>query len=143
MPDRVMTVGDLMTREVVTLYEEENLAGLLDGMERFRFRHLPVVDGETLVGLVTHRDLLRAGVSPLEPHADQRAARLAEQTFVRDVMQTDVETTAAHVPLVEAAKRMRDSKRGCLPVVGDDGELVGILTSSDLLTLAIRFLGGQ
>lgn len=51
------TVGELMTREVMTLYEEDNLDRIEEGMNRFRFRHLPVVDGKRLVGLVTHRDI--------------------------------------------------------------------------------------
>ena len=60
-------VRDIMTREVVTLYEEDNLLGVEEGMRHFRFRHLPVVDDGKLVGLITERDLLRVAASITEP----------------------------------------------------------------------------
>src|SRR5690606_25913821 len=90
--DRVMTVADVMTREVVTILEEESLAGIEEGMERFRFHHLPVVDGKKLVGLLTHRDFMRIGSSPLEGGAVERTREREERTFVRDVMRTRVFT---------------------------------------------------
>lgn len=140
---RQMLVGDLMTREVVTAFEEENLATIEEGMERFAFRHLPVVDGKKLVGLLTHRDLLRVGASPLVPGEKVRTQTLLEHTFVRDVMRTKLVTVQEDELLVTAAETMRDRKLGCLPVVNDEFELVGIVTASDLLDLAIRFLGGE
>jgi CBS domain-containing membrane protein len=142
MEKRVMTVADVMTRELVTLYEEEDVTRIEEAMERHRFHHLPVVDGKKLVGLLTHRDLLRFDSSVREGAAAQRTQERAGRTFVRDIMQRDVETVRPETPLVEAATRMRDENIGCLPVVNDEGELVGMLTSRDLLDLAVRWLGG-
>ena len=81
MEKRVMTVNDVMTREVVTLFEEESVAGIEEAMDRYRFHHLPVVDGDKLVGLVTHRDLLQFDTSPAEGIAEQRTRERAERTF--------------------------------------------------------------
>jgi acetoin utilization protein AcuB len=83
------------------------------------------------------------GASPLVPGEKLRAEALLEQTFVRDVMRTKLVTVQEGELLVTAAQTMRDKKLGCLPVVNDDFELVGIVTASDLLALAIRFLGGE
>lgn len=140
--DRVMRVEDVMTREVVTVLEEESVAGIEEGMERFRFHHLPVVDGTKLVGLLTHRDLLRIGSSPLEGGAEERTRERRERTFVRDVMRTRVFTVRPETPLVEAAIHLRDDGIGCLPVIDADGDLVGIVTSRDLIDLAVKWLGG-
>jgi CBS domain-containing membrane protein len=133
-------VSDIMTAKVITLFEEDNLVGVEKGMTHFKFRHLPVVDGEKLVGLVTHRDLLRTAASSLELGSAQKTARLNETVFVRDVMQRNVKTARPGTPLAEAGKLMWDQKIGCLPVVDDSGKLVGIVTEADFLKLALSLL---
>ena len=54
------TVGELMTRDLVTLKETQNLAIADELLRLHRIRHLPVVREGKLVGLLTHRDLLKA-----------------------------------------------------------------------------------
>ena len=138
MSENAQTVGQVMTRDVVTILPEENLTQLLAVMQDCGFRHLPVVDdeeGKRLVGLVTERDLLWLTVSPLEPGSDTRKSSFAEQTFVSRVMVHDVETVKESAKTSEAAQVMLEHKIGALPVVDDDGALVGILTTSDLLKL--------
>jgi len=74
MPHR-LTVADIMSREVITLAEDDTLADARMSMERGRIRHLPVVRDGRLVGLVTHRDLLAASFSvfaQVSPHEEHR-----------------------------------------------------------------------
>jgi CBS domain-containing protein len=87
-------VADIMTRKVAVLHEEENLELLREGMEQLKFRHLPVVDGERLVGIVSDRDVLRATVSPLETGAGAKSveANIKSGTFVAAIMTRDVRT---------------------------------------------------
>lgn len=92
-PDRPSTepriVADIMTRNPVTLQEEDSLSLLQGEMENFWLRHIPVVDGKKLVGLVTHRDLLKYTVSALH-HDRLRAnidAREKQEHFVADIME--------------------------------------------------------
>ena len=129
-----------MTQKVVTLFEEDNLTGVEKGMAHFKFRHLPVVDGGKLVGLVTHRDVLRVTASPLEHGAAARTEHLFASVFVRDVMQKDVVTVRPDTPLLDAGRIMLDGKLSCLPVVDDDKTLLGIVTEGDFLKLAIAQL---
>ena len=131
-----------MTREVVTLFEEDNLVGVEEGMQRYKFRHLPVVDEGKLVGLVTHRDLLRVAASELEPTAARRTEHLKQSVFVRDVMRRDLVTVREDTPLEDAGRLLWNNKLGCLPVTKDDGSLVGIVTEADYVKLAIRLLEG-
>ena len=104
-------VADIMTYEVVSLLEEQNLLAVASNLERFRFHHLPVVDGTKLVGIVSQRDLLKNTVAGVDRSAAGRTreARFLEQTFVRDVMQTHVRppppTTLSKRLLVEWCKR--------------------------------------
>ncbi len=136
-----LTVGDLMTRDVVTLAEHEDLdlAGII--MRLGRIRHLPVVDAEgRLRGLVSHRDLLRAQIGAGDgPGAAQ--AQLA-RVAVSEVMQRDVTSVPGDRPLDEAARLMIEHKYGCLPVVDADGRLVGIVTETDFVRLTMRLVTG-
>ncbi len=134
------TVLDIMTREVMTLYEEDNLDRIEEGMQRFRFRHLPVVDGRRLVGLVTHRDILRTQASNLESGAPQKNQLLGQAVFVRNIMQTNIKTAREDMPLVEAGEILVTHKLGCLPVVDEDRNLVGIVTEADFVKLAVALL---
>src|SRR2546430_309837 len=114
-----LVAEDLMTREVQTLHEEDNLLDVARRMDTFRFRHLPVEDEGKLVGLVTDRDILRLAGSALDSSvvAHVKETQLEEKTFVADVMTRDVQTISPLTPIAEAARMMLDAKIGCLPVV--------------------------
>lgn len=126
----MQTVGELMTRNLVTLTETQNLAMAEDLLRLHRIRHLPVVRNGKLVGLVTHRDLLRAT-------AQRGGSDPARQPlWASDVMVRDVRTVGPDTPTREAVKLLLDNKYGCLPVVGADGELLGIITEADMVRFA-------
>ena len=128
-------VADIMTSNPITLREEDNLWTLQEEMQNLWLRHIPVVDGKKLVGLVTHRDLLRFTVSAL--HADRLRTNLDAQDkkegFVADIMTRDVQTVGPNVTIAEAASLISKSRFGCLPVVEADGSLVGIVTENDFV----------
>jgi len=132
-------VADIMTRDVRFLSEEDNLSQIAQTMDRFSLRHLPVVDGSRLVGLITHRDVLRLAISELvhDMSTHERQKRLAENTFVAKVMTRNPRTVAPETPIVEAAEVLVQSKFGCLPVVDKLGTLVGIVTEHDFLKLLV------
>jgi CBS domain-containing protein len=126
----MQTVGELMTRDLVTLTETQNLTRAEELLRLHRIRHLPVVRNGKLVGLVTHRDLLRAA-------AQCGGADPAEQPlWASDVMVRKVTTVHPDTSTREAVKLMLDNKYGCLPVVEADGELIGIITEADVVRFA-------
>lgn len=129
------TVADVMTTQVVVLREEDNLTEVANDMGRFRFRHLPVVDGKRLVGIVSQRDLLGFTVSRLEggAAAADKERRLEESTFVARVMTRDPETVLPETPLNVAARKLVRGRFNALPVVDANNELLGIITNHDLL----------
>jgi CBS domain-containing protein len=134
------TVADIMTTDVATVGEQDNLLNLLNTMDVMRFRHLPVTAEGRMVGLLTERDILALSASTLLPHGDQQDEFLKKQFLVRDVMATDVLTTKPTTSAAEAGKTMLDKRIGCLPVVDEHNVLVGILTSSDFTALALKLL---
>jgi CBS domain-containing membrane protein len=137
---RPKVVGDIMTRRVLYLFEEQNLETIERGMKQFHFRHLPVVDDGKLVGIVSERDYLRASVSSLDPDHDLKDDNLKRNLFVAEVMTRDVTSVRPSTSLTEAARLLSDHKFGCLPVTAEDGTLVGIVTDSDFVKLALELL---
>jgi CBS domain-containing membrane protein len=136
-------VADIMTKDVLFLQEEDNLSQIGQTMERFSLRHLPVVDRGRLVGLVTHRDVLRLAVSELSDNdqfRQERQRRLVENTFVAKIMTRRPRTVFPDTPVLEAAEILVESKFGCLPVVDSQGNLVGIVTEHDFLKLLVANL---
>lgn len=137
------TVADAMTRKIVTVTEKDVLEKLEEGMERLRFRHLPVVDDEgKLVGLLTHSDIRHAWSTPLSDREQDRNAIIG-QVPVGRVMQHEVVTVEPGDSLIEAGKLMWEAKIGCLPVVDEEGSLVGIVTAADFIRIALQLLGSD
>ncbi|WP_224360991.1 CBS domain-containing protein [Hyalangium versicolor] len=128
------TVGELMTRDLVTLKESQNLAIADELLRLHRIRHLPVVREGKLVGLITHRDLLKATALKCPDPAKN-------PLWAADIMNREVRTVKPDMSLREAVKLMLDNKFGCLPVVGEEGRLLGILTEADLVRYAQQLIG--
>lgn len=140
MKDKPLTVADVMTHEVRTLTGDENLRYLQDSMDLHRFRHMPVVSDGRVVGVVSHRDILRASASTLMPHNGQQNEFLGRHFHAAGIMAGDVTTVRGTMKLREAAQLMGERKLGCLPVTDDDGKLIGIVTEADFVKLAARML---
>ena len=128
-------VADVMTKDVTTVYEESNLQQVFALLTPYRFRHLPVIDGQRLVGILSQRDLLQVQGERVSknPALRAQAERTLEETFVRDIMNSNVVTTRPDASLAEAAQRMIEHRVGALPVVDEAGLLLGIVTQTDLL----------
>lgn len=120
---------DLMTRDLVTLDELDGLPRAEELLKLHHIRHLPVVRQGKLVGVVTHRDLLRAcALGPEE--------RVRQGVWAQDLMTRKPVTVRPETPLREAVRLMLAHKVGCLPVVAERGRLVGLLTEADLVRYA-------
>ena len=121
------TVGQFMATDLFTLRPDDLVDLAASLMDWRHIRHVPVEDEDGhLVGLVTHRGLLRLL---------SRGSTLSDGSAltVREIMKANPTSVSSTTPTLEAIEIMRSSKIGCLPVV-DDGQLVGIVTSYDFLT---------
>jgi acetoin utilization protein AcuB len=129
-----MLVQDVMQRELFTVGPATPLAEVARLLRRRGIRHVPVLDGGALVGIISDRDLkgaLLAG-GDLDAVLADRAAR--------DVMTREVITIAPMFPVEEAARIMVGEKISALPVTQHD-RLVGIVTETDVLLLLITAMG--
>jgi CBS domain-containing membrane protein len=135
-----LKVADIMSKPAVVLEQFDDLDMAETMMSLERIRHLPVVDSAgSVLGLVSHGDLLRAQTSHLErlSRSERRAENL--QITVAEIMTDELQTIEPDATLLKAAQLMNELKIGCLPVVADR-LLVGMLTESDLVKLLIREL---
>ena len=136
----MLVVSDLMTEEVYALHETDTLRAARSLMSLARIRHIPVVTAEgRFLGLLTHRDLLAATASQLADLDEAQRREWDEAIPVGEVMRRDVTVAAPGDSLRQAAETLLRHKYGCLPVVEND-RVVGILTESDFLRLAISLL---
>lgn len=138
-PETIMVAADLMTPDPLTVTETTSLHAVVEAMRVARVRHLPVVRGGRLIGLVSQRDVLAASLSCLaDVEASEREALLAGIP-VSDVMVRDVVTVGSQDDLEDAVNLLLVHKFDCLPVV-DDGALVGIVTATDFMRLTRSLL---
>jgi CBS domain-containing membrane protein len=133
------TIRDLMTSEVMTLAPEDDLMKADAIMQRGRIRHLPVVVGSKLVGLITHRDLLRAQIAALGMDTGNELTTLVALP-AGERMRKNVMTTTPDAQPADAARIMLQHKVGCLPVIEGDA-LVGIVSESDFVKWALSLAG--
>ena len=136
---RIMLVQDLMQRDVFTLAATDTLDLADDVMRLGRIRHIPVVADGALVGILSQRDLFRAGLSSLLQLKYTAERDWLAAIPIRAVMTTCVFTAHPRTTIQEAVTIMLDKKIGCLPVVEDD-RLVGLLSESDCLRYLAHLL---
>lgn len=132
----MLRVRDAMTREVATVGPEAGV-GEAWGLCRERgIRHLPVVEGGKVVGIVSDRDL--RDISPPRDTPDQE--NTLGYARVREIMTAEVVTAHPLDTIEHAARVIHEHGFNCLPVEAD-GELAGIITSSDLVRTLVDLIG--
>ena len=124
MTDRLRRVGAHMTPAPVCVQLDADLSDAVDLMEQHNIRHLPVMDGETLTGVVTDRDL--AMIESLLPEE-------WETICVAEAMTPEPYTVQPDAALWEVAKHMAREKFGCAVITDERGAVVGLFTTSDAL----------
>jgi CBS domain-containing protein len=129
------SVLEIMQAKPVTVGVADRLSIVEDIMTLGGVRHIPVMRGGELVGVLSDRDVLRASLSNLNGRsADERRCFL-HAVEIAKVMSEPPIVIAPEASVVEAARAMVDHRVGCLPVVSGGGELIGLVTKADLLEL--------
>ncbi|HET9905318.1 MAG TPA: CBS domain-containing protein [Anaerolineales bacterium] len=130
------TVRNWMTANPITITPQTTLHEARQLMDEHYIRRLPVLHKGRLVGIVTRGDLREAQASTATTLNVYELNYLLDQLPAKEFMAYEPITVSADAPIGEAARRMQQHKIGALPVV-EYGELVGIITESDLCRLVI------
>lgn len=133
-----MKVSKYMTQKLITATPDMSVKQAFLTMRTHRVRHLPVVDGDQLVGIISDRDLRRPRWA--ESIDDWTAYyQVSDDITVRDVMTSNPEVVHTYDRILKAVSLFREQRYGALPVLDKDENLVGILSAQDLL-LALETL---
>jgi acetoin utilization protein AcuB len=140
-----MIVGMWMTRDPVTIEPRTSLAAASQLMSRYKIRRLPVVhqtgDTSHLEGIISATDLYRACPPDRNPFAPGALEGLSSELTAAQLMSRTPLTTTADAPIEDVATLMRDRKIGALPVLNNKGELVGLITESDIFRAFAAIFG--
>ncbi len=136
-----MNVSEIAHTVLVTVTMDHTIGRARDIMKMKKIRHLLVMDGSELVGVITDRDV-RSHLSsridtPIESSEDEKTL----ETKIHKVMTRDLITVSPDAPIGEAASLLLKHKIGCLPVIDKDGSAVGIVTDADFLGYLARGIG--
>ena len=126
-------VSQVMQTELLTIDLGGTLSQVREIMTKHSLHHVPVLEGDRLVGLVSSTDLMAIGLGPAHEAKTPTGQAIDEQYALADVMESAMVTIGAREPLSEAAKLLSTGSYHSLPVVDHEGNLVGIITSTDLI----------
>lgn len=126
-------VHKIMTTNPLTVHEKQKVSEVHQLMVEHKIHHVPVVSGTRLIGLISATDLMRVSYGDVNAQ-DPRAVDVLLDTYtIRDVMAEDVLTVGSGDTVRTAAEHLARGDFHSLPVLDDDGSLVGMVTSTDLI----------
>ncbi|MEW5745102.1 MAG: CBS and ACT domain-containing protein [Nitrospirota bacterium] len=135
-----MFVSDWMTKRVYTVSPDDSVSDAVKIMKERKIKHLPVVKGDRLKGMLSDRDIKEFTPSSATSLDIYELHYLLAKTRIKEIMTADVITTAPDTPVEEAAMTMHDRRIGCLPVV-ESGRLAGIISDRDIYHALIDITG--
>lgn len=136
-----MDVKSRMTKNPICIELNAKISDVVDLMSEHHLHRIPVVSGKKLVGLVTEGQIARKGPSKATSLSIYELNYLLSKTSVDAIMIKDVITIHEDRFLEDAALLMEKHDIGCLPVVNDANEVVGILTQNDVFAAFLDLLG--
>lgn len=122
----------IMTKELVTISPNQSLYEAEELFEKHGIRHIPVTEGNQLVGVISRSDMLRISYSELSDDEERVDSLLFDTYSVPQVMTKNPVSLKSEDTVREAAELFSKMSFHSIPVV-DDGKLVGIITTTDLI----------
>lgn len=130
-------VSAIMTKNIIGLTRSDDLQRAEMLFNRHKIRHIPVVSGEAVIGMLSYSDLLKISYADISEDEHNVDAVVYNMFTIEQVMVKDVVTISSETTIKEAAEILANREFHALPVV-DDGTLVGIVTTTDLLNYFIK-----
>ncbi len=137
-----MFVGERMTRPVISVAPDTPLNDALHLMRSEHIRRMPVVSHGKLVGIVSMKDLLNASPSQATTLSIWELNYMLSKLTVDSCMHRELLTVSEDTPIEEAARIMADQRVGGLPVLRG-GEVVGMITETDLFKIFLELMGAR
>jgi acetoin utilization protein AcuB len=136
-----MLVKDWMTKEVITLEENESILKAAQILKKYKIRRLPITKDGKLVGIITHTDINAVAPSKVTPLDVHELYSFLAEIKVKEVMTKNPLTVKPDNTVEYAAILMLENKISGLPVVNEHNYVVGIITQTDIFKLLIEISG--
>ena len=136
----VPLISEIMTKNIIALNRDDDLETAEMLFKRHKIRHIPVVAEDVIIGMLSYTDLLRISFADAVYETEDEVDTLVYNMFTIDqVMAKNVVTVPSTATIKEVAKILAENEFHALPVV-DDGRLVGIVTTTDLINYLLKQL---
>ncbi len=130
-------VSTIMSKDIIALNRTDDLERAELLFKRHNIRHIPVVSGEVIIGMLSYTDLLRISFADAVDESEKDVDTLVYNMFTIDqVMAKNITSVDSETSIKEVAEILASKEFHALPVV-DDGRLVGIVTTTDLINYLI------
>lgn len=133
-------IRDIMSSPAIVITPDTPIPAAMALMRKKNIRHLPVVEHDRLVGIISRGDLREASISEAINADIYELNFMLNRLAVSRLMSRKVLTVTPEAPVVHAAELMTENKISGLPVVDPSGAVIGIVTESDLLRMLVRNL---
>ncbi|WP_370477008.1 CBS domain-containing protein [Tamlana flava] len=131
-------VSEIMTKNIIALTRSDDLERAEVLFKRHKIKHIPVVAEQTIIGMLSFTDLMRISYAEVDSEASNSVDSVVYNMFtIEQVMVKDVVTVTSSTTIKEVTKILVGREFHALPVV-DDGDLVGIVTTRDLLNYYLK-----
>jgi CBS domain-containing protein len=126
-------VSTIMTKNIITVNRTDDLETAERLFKQHHIRHIPVVSGDVIIGMLSYTDLLRISFADAINEDETEVDTVVYNMFTLDqVMTKNVVTVNSETTIKEVAEILTKKEFHAIPIV-DDGELVGIVTTTDLI----------
>lgn len=126
-------VSVIMTKNVHTVNLSDELADVVQTLKKHKIRHIPVVDGKDVVGIISRTDINRLTFGSLFENQDGADEAILSMLSVSQVMSSNPRLVKATTTIREVAEIFANEEFHALPVTDDHGKLVGIVTTTDII----------
>lgn len=130
-------ISTIMSVKIITLKKDDDLETAEHLFKKHKIRHIPVVNGDAIIGMLSYTDLLRISFADAVDDSETEIESLVYNMFtIEQVMAKHVVTVSSTTSIKDVAKILAKKEFHALPVV-DDGALVGIVTTTDLINFLL------
>lgn len=127
------SIVEVMTDEVITVDRSQTLSEVYDLFQNNAIHHLPIMDGQRPIGMISAGDVLALVYDIEDPSDRMMRAMLDHQFTIDDAMSDELDTLGTDATVHDAADRLADGHHHSVVVVDATGHLAGIVTSTDLI----------
>lgn len=134
---RKTPISEIMTRKVVTLNNADSLETAELLFKKYKIRHIPVVEGKTIIGMLSFSDLLRISFADAIDEDEETVDTIVYNMFtIEQVMAKNLVSVSSSATVKQVAEILSKKEFHAIPVV-DDTKLVGIVTTTDLINFLL------